>query len=256
MSWESRGGEAKYLTRTILQNGVRVREYYGRGPLAEIMAVEFAKERDRAGRSPRWRSIRDSLGDADRMYSRLTKGCEHLLRASLLAAGYHNHRGAWRSRSRRKFWTPQEVNVSPKSDLHILIAEAQEGNRLAVETLKALLNSPEPWHDTTTLCHEIEAAWLGFISRKEPEAVEPLTQDLDALRRQFSLSPPTSIDQLLVERVALTWMEARACEILIRPTNRVHVPLNIQRLLAKMGEGALKRCQRAKERLALARQRL
>ena len=99
MAWQNRDG-GSYYYRSVRLNG-RVRcWYFGRGPAAEVAAVEVvlfqlerlvARERRRAALAPQQA--------ADAALDRLCEMTSVLARAALLAAGYHRHdRGAWRRR--------------------------------------------------------------------------------------------------------------------------------------------------------------
>jgi hypothetical protein len=98
MAWETRHGKGLYYTRTIRRNGRFAREYIGTGPEAELAAALDASRRaERVARAEaqkaeqaRWHGACGLLRQFDRL-------ADTLLRASLLAAGFHQHdRGAWR----------------------------------------------------------------------------------------------------------------------------------------------------------------
>lgn len=98
--WErlERGG--LYYTRTRKQDGRVIREYVGRGPLAELAAETDALKRLRREEVARtWRAEREGLEAIDRSVEELYDAAEILTQAILLAAGYHQHnRGEWRKK--------------------------------------------------------------------------------------------------------------------------------------------------------------
>jgi hypothetical protein len=98
MSWETRGVYGPYYTRSRRVDGRVVREYVGRGPLAEIIAQADEAERE-AHRLERRRE-REQLEqdrELDQLFSAYSAGVDELLRSALEAAGYHQHkRGEWR----------------------------------------------------------------------------------------------------------------------------------------------------------------
>ena len=100
MSWETRGVYGPYYTRSRRLDGRVVREYVGRGPLAEIIAQADEAERE-ARRLERRREREELERDRrlDETFSTYSAGVDELLRSALEAAGYHRHkRGEWRRR--------------------------------------------------------------------------------------------------------------------------------------------------------------
>ena len=128
-------GPRKYFTRTRRVRSGFVREYYGIGPFAELKALELAQERDRLGRTARWRNLRLNLEQADKLVISFCARTEFLLGATLAATGHHNHRGVWRKRQKAGF-----IHGSGKplpGDIRGLIHQAQTGRVDAIEALKA-----------------------------------------------------------------------------------------------------------------------
>ena len=98
MSWETRGVYGPYYTRSRRVDGRVVREYVGRGPLADIIAQADEAERE-AHRLQRRREREQLEQDRrlDETFSTYSAGVCELLRSALEAAGYHQHkRGEWR----------------------------------------------------------------------------------------------------------------------------------------------------------------
>ena len=100
MSWETRGVYGPYYTRSRRLDGRVVREYVGRGPLADIIAQ--ADEAEREARRLERRREREQLEqdrELDQLFLAYSAGVDELLRSALEAAGYHRHkRGEWRRR--------------------------------------------------------------------------------------------------------------------------------------------------------------
>src|SRR3989442_34164 len=99
MSWDlkKRGGKYLYLSRRI--NGRTVKEYVGRGPMAEVIArqVEEDRQQKRATRARR-RGEKASC----RSFALHLRGAgilaDLLVGAGLIFGGYHRHQGEWRRR--------------------------------------------------------------------------------------------------------------------------------------------------------------
>jgi hypothetical protein len=221
--------------------------------LAEIMAYEFAREADRLGRTKRWRKLRNCLEEADKLGVAFLAQTDLLLRACLLAAGFHSHRGAWRRR-RIGF---RETGEPLPHDLPALMKRAGQGDIQAIEAIqKRLSNDLDLWQTVANMAPRIEATWLALASRKDANAGRDLQERLASYRRLTSSSAPSPIDFLMVERVVLTWLEAQACAILTAPSEQIRMPQTIQKLLHGLQQKAEKRHQRARERLLLARHKL
>jgi len=102
--WEKRERGGTYYTRSRKEDGRVIREYVGRGPLAELAAETDALERlQRQEEAKAWRQERETLEVLDQTIEDLYEAAEVLARATLLAAGLHQHnRGQWRKRRGRK----------------------------------------------------------------------------------------------------------------------------------------------------------
>jgi hypothetical protein len=95
MAWE-RG----YYYRVRKVGGRVVREYVGKGPLAEATArLDHVKWMRRRIEALDLRDEKDEHAALEAEVKALSEQAEHAARAALLAAGYHQHkRGPWRKR--------------------------------------------------------------------------------------------------------------------------------------------------------------
>jgi hypothetical protein len=100
MSWEQRNGRGLYYTHSRRENGRMVRDYYGKGELAQITADLDAigrqarlLERDARAEERAWiAAVEDPLVEFGR-------AVDLAVSSELLVAGYHRHdRGPWRRR--------------------------------------------------------------------------------------------------------------------------------------------------------------
>lgn len=95
MAWVKKGNQ-RYFYRSRRVGRRVVREYFGRGPLAELAAHLMDRLR-------RARAVHDQkaarLDDADAQFRLLHDRLDRAAEAHLLVAGYHRHdRGRWRKR--------------------------------------------------------------------------------------------------------------------------------------------------------------
>jgi len=107
MAWEKRKGKGKYLYLSRRVDGRVKKKYLGTGSLAQSLF-----DRLTLARADRYRAAVTARRETERFDQAivpLLELCDHtelLIKASLLVAGYHNHRGEWRMRrhtSRRTF---------------------------------------------------------------------------------------------------------------------------------------------------------
>ena len=99
MAWETRRGR-RYYYRATKVGGRVVKEYVGACLLAELAAARDDEARaERATAAEVRRSERDRLTAVDATVAAADRTIESLLRALLVASGYHrHHRGEWRRR--------------------------------------------------------------------------------------------------------------------------------------------------------------
>jgi hypothetical protein len=99
MPWVWRGRHRYYVRRRKVQGAV-VRQPYGRGPEAQLAAALTAQnQREREAQWARRRQERAWWQRGTGPSEWLTEVSDLLVRAALLAAGFHQHqRGPWRRR--------------------------------------------------------------------------------------------------------------------------------------------------------------
>jgi hypothetical protein len=97
MGWESRKGGGRYYTRSRKVGGRVIREYVGTGPIAELTAQLDSKKRLFRIQE---QAAMEAECERDRVQEmNLTDYCEtvaEIMKETLLAAGYHKHKGQWR----------------------------------------------------------------------------------------------------------------------------------------------------------------
>jgi hypothetical protein len=99
MSWDRKGPCGPYYYRSTRQ-GDKVRKVYlGRGPRAEAAArrVEARRQARQAERAACRRDVA-KVAAAEQALVDLTALARHLVRAALVAAGFHERRGQWRKK--------------------------------------------------------------------------------------------------------------------------------------------------------------
>jgi nucleotide-binding universal stress UspA family protein len=106
MAWEQRGSRNYYYRKRRLGDQV-VSEYIGAGELAGHAAALDALERQlRRAERKAWQSRRSFDAQIDELCDLISA----LASATLLAAGYHRHKGQWR-RNRPRSATEEKRHV-------------------------------------------------------------------------------------------------------------------------------------------------
>jgi hypothetical protein len=99
MSWETRGNRRVYYRARCIRGKI-VKEYFGHGAEAHAAAEEDARKRaERAAHLEARRERRREYEAAQVILATLSADCDNLVKASLVQAGFHQHkRGEWRKR--------------------------------------------------------------------------------------------------------------------------------------------------------------
>jgi hypothetical protein len=97
MAWEKRR-ERAYFYRSVRRNGKVKKQYYGTGPTGRLAANADALRRaERVAAEQAHRAEKDQLDVAVRLTHDLSRCCDLLAAAALLAAGFHRPcRHPWR----------------------------------------------------------------------------------------------------------------------------------------------------------------
>jgi hypothetical protein len=98
VAWERRGGNFYYYQSE--REGGRVRKrYVGTGEIAELIAhADATMRKSRTERRERARAEIEEAEGLASMADELDDAAEVLVRAEMLAAGYHRRKGEWRRR--------------------------------------------------------------------------------------------------------------------------------------------------------------
>jgi len=99
MAWEERRGNLYYYRSERGENGQVKKRYIGAGEIAELVAhADERRKRARQERRGRERAELERLKAADAALEEFCKAVDTITKAALVAAGYRNHKGAWRLR--------------------------------------------------------------------------------------------------------------------------------------------------------------
>jgi hypothetical protein len=99
VAWETRERGGRYYTRSRRspEDGRVLREYVGSGPLAELAAETDRTKRELAEAERRREEMElERLDALAAPVLEISEAAEILVRAHLIACGYHRHKGEWR----------------------------------------------------------------------------------------------------------------------------------------------------------------
>jgi len=104
MAWESRNGKGAYYTRSRRCGGRVVREYIGCDETAKVIAkIDEIERQVRKAELDEQREVRAELEAIDTHVEQLGDVADVLMRAVMIASGYHQHKGGeWRKYRERK----------------------------------------------------------------------------------------------------------------------------------------------------------
>jgi hypothetical protein len=94
-----------------------------------------------------------------------------------------------------------------------LLQAAQKGNQQAYETVAVHLNQhPEIWDRIGDIAHLAQLAWVDTAAQGNLVSAEGIRQRLRTLQAELSGSDPSPLEQLLIERVVLCWLQVHYLE--------------------------------------------
>jgi len=98
VGWETRKkGTSRYYTRSRRKGGRVVREYIGSGTLGRLAAqLDEIERRQREEETAYWKEEQERFEQNAAFVRELEEAAEVLVRAHLLASGFHKHKGQWR----------------------------------------------------------------------------------------------------------------------------------------------------------------
>lgn len=210
MSWESRGGRGRYYTRSRRVGGKVVREYVGRGPLAEAAAAtdEAARLAAAAARAE-YREDREGVEAARSCSAAADEAARAELHATMAARGYHCHdRSTWRRGGMKS-----SKKATGGAHLARAALEADDGAAVPTEAeLRAFLTGvgpppPPPAADPGGLAELATAAWAGLIGGEEAPFRDVVLAQLAAFKADLRAGD-SPLERLLVDQLTVTFLEA------------------------------------------------
>lgn len=150
---------------------------------------------------------------------------------------------------------PNISDMARIEELRELLHAAEQGNVAAVDTLKA--SGPvldELCQHASDLAQRAESAQLDLASCGDTSVREALVKKLVDLKQKLAGPSPSTLESLLIERIASTWLQACHADCMVAQC--AHVDIKWQRFLQQRADRASKNLQHAVKNLAIVRQLL
>jgi hypothetical protein len=221
MSWEKHGAKLYYYRVRRDRNGRLIKQYCGTGATAKRAADE--DDRKRAARKRAYVD-KQHLQPLDAQLKDLTKVTQTFAQATLLGAGYHQHKRQWRKWRQHPTHDPEgapamqahmpTIESNTYDHLAHLVAQAQHGDTTTLPIIRTLLDQvPELWHDSRVLAHQVERSWIRALSGQDMLSQEVIDREVQALRRHLLGAHPSPLETLLVDRICACWLALQHAEL-------------------------------------------
>ena len=107
----------------------------------------------------------------------------------------------------------QEAEIV-QDNLTQLVKRGMAGDREALPTIRELLDrSPALWQNATDLASQVEKKWLRVLAGDDFVTQEILSRQTAMLKAQLAGQAPTGLEQLLVERIIVCWLQVQQAEL-------------------------------------------
>jgi hypothetical protein len=244
MGWEKRERGRLYYTRSRWEDGHVVRDYFGCGQAAEAIAQLDAHARAmHLWMAARKRAEQARLEALDVQLDNYHRKVDRLMRSTLIALGFYQHRGEWRRRRgggggsvtksranrawRAKSGDGAAVHANQPRwpdwrdadalERQQLLEAAQQGDPRAIDVVMAGIEEDADLRDqlTNSPRQEREALITTAIGARNvlmrASLLEQVKHREDALMAEaehVAGTSPLVLEQLLIERVATSWLAA------------------------------------------------
>ena len=102
----------------------------------------------------------------------------------------------------------------PLTELETLVRQGMAGDQRVLPALRTLLDTrPDLWQAIDTLADRVRQAWLQRLTGTDLVAQEILTRQLQAMQAEIAGPYATPLEHLLVERIALCWLQVQQADL-------------------------------------------
>jgi hypothetical protein len=116
----------------------------------------------------------------------------------------------------------RELTAKDQEQLRELVRRAHEGDAGVLPRLRRLLDErPEIWEQAGDLARHAEQALLELVAGRSLFAREAVGRKLAELKAGLAGPEPTPLERLLVERIAVCWLEVHHLDLEVAALPRV-----------------------------------
>ncbi len=229
MGVEQRGNSAYYYQKHW-RNGTCVSQYVGNGPVAELIALSetLRKTEERQKRAAVKREQQSIKEQAALVLAR-ESDVRQLVKAVLLACGYHQHKRQWRkdmqdqsaplapvaepvTQDMDQGWqalrAALNIEAVPVNGKVTKAAEAQAEQERRTAVRQVLRDYPVIWSRTRKLLSSAERTLIEKVTPTEGSNGRALLEHaVKGIRRDLGYQDAPMLEQLLIEQVAVAWLD-------------------------------------------------
>ena len=129
-------------------------------------------------------------------WTELSNVTQILVKATLLNAGFHQHKRVWRKARNIHYRQPEGGNLMdtdrlpsesrPFDTLENLVQMAQQGDTTTLPAIRQLLDRvPAIWEESRILAQQVERSWLTTLCGQDLGSQEVINREIQALRCQL-----------------------------------------------------------------------
>ena len=258
MSWEYRHGKTKkYYYKSRRVNGKVIKEYYGSGIYAELIA---ATDSERKFQLEQARIERQRQDEIDRQVAEFCTVVNLTVSGFLVSQGYYRHKGNrahWRKRRRFKDYMDLQFLEEIKMDLNTeqnidevrenlqqFLQQGETGDTNAIKALQPVVQNVAIYEHAIDLGREVKSNLTFYMAGGDPAVQEELLAEMEMRKEAFinAVSPSSAFEQYLFN---LLGEEMEICRVQTRHADTVDARHNPQEPQQKRQDRAHKRYQNA-----------
>src|SRR5712691_5225075 len=108
-----------------------------------------------------------------------------------------------------------DSNSQALLQLQDLVQRGMQGDREVLPALRTFLDTePALWKEVGTFVAEVERTWMQLLTGEDLVAREILLRQLQALKEEVAGPMATPLERLLIDRIALCWLQVQQADFL------------------------------------------
>ena len=259
MAWEYRHGKTRqYFYKSRKINGKVVKDYYGRGLIAEIFS---ALDAERKWQREQARIARERQDEIDRQVDEFCRAVDGMATGFLVSQGFYRHKGNrshWRKRrgfqhiKNLQIDEEMKMNTNPNRNdvnemhgqLSQLVQQGESGEANAIMALRPVVQDVALYEHAIDLGKEVKSALTFYMANGDRDVQESLIAEMEMRKDAFiqAVAPASPFEQYMFDLLA---EEMEICRIQTRHADTVDARHSPQESTQKRQDRAHKRYQNA-----------